>query len=233
MALVASNILTAISGKIGGVEFAQIGSRTIAKTQKKRKTLLTWRTIEAQRVHAYKISIWKAMTTDTPENIRAWNLYAASHPLRNRLSQQRTLSGFQYFMLHFIPDQNMGGTTMCAPTSFPRTSSPLTFSAAITAPYAFTVTSTFNYPVFSMLQKVVSYSDPCSASPNPQTLRYHRLAANTIGLPDSAPYSYADLCARREIAFVPGQHITVRLIAIHQLRQPSPPSYYTLTIAAP
>ena len=227
-------LFTAISGKMGTVEFAQRGPTTIIRNAKKPKTKVTWRIIEAQRIHAYKISVWKSFTTDHPLWVTRWNQYAISHPLKNRIGQTTTISGFQYFMKLFHPCPEGLNHTSYPPYKYPKTRDPVTYWATITAPSTFIVYADFNYHEWFKILKRIKYSDPLPPSGiTPPKLQHHQLINDYCIENTEHERDYSTLCAQRDITFTPGDQIIVTLTAIYDWHETSIPYPLTITVAAP
>jgi hypothetical protein len=233
MAIARARLFTAISGKVGSVEFAQRGLTTIIRNAKKPKTKVTWRTIEAQRLHAYKIYLWKYYQTIYPDFLPEWQKYAATHSVKNRFGQTHTLSAFQFYMKLFAPTQPLNALQEWPPTHFPQTPPPTTFSATITTPSALIVTAYFIPSPPAKITQVLYYSDPITPSTNYDRLRYHHLI-NTIQ-PILPPYStdLTSLCTARNITWSPGTQIIIATVGIDPQHPKSIKSFYTVTAAAP
>jgi len=95
MASMKPNLLSAISGCMPGVEFAVARTGQVLRRRKPSKPFDSPAQIESQTVRALRIADWHNMT---PEAMREWTSYAATHPVKNRLGETIYLTGFNWFM---------------------------------------------------------------------------------------------------------------------------------------
>lgn len=95
MARVKPNLFSAVSGIVGGVEFAMAKEGIIAKRRKPRRPFDSPAQITAATVFYQRVADWQAMT---PEAMLEWTAYANTHPVKNRLGKVIYLSGYQWFM---------------------------------------------------------------------------------------------------------------------------------------
>jgi len=233
MAIARPTFFTAISGKLGPVEFAQRGITTIIRNAKKPKTKVTPAILEAQRIHAYKIRIWRFMTQTYPYRLQEWQFWAATHPIKNRLGHPRTLSAFQYFMRLYVPREDFPSWTMYTPIDQPRSPLPTTFTASITAPSTFIVTSQFDYSYPMWFETLAYFSPPITPSTNLASLPRHYLGIDSQYYNTLHNSDYTAKCIRLQRGWIPGQQILVTLIGIARHHERSPESTYLVTVAAP
>ena len=88
-------LFSAVSGIVGGVEFAMAKEGMVAKRRKPPRPFDSPAQIAAMTVFYRRVADWQAMT---PEAMLEWTAYANTHPVKNRLGQTRYLSGYQWFM---------------------------------------------------------------------------------------------------------------------------------------
>ena len=235
MAIGRPSLFTAISGKMGPVEFAQKGVVTTIRNAKKRKTKVTWRTIEAQRLQANKIAVWRRLKAEYPVHIAGWATYAALHPIKNRFGQPHTLSEFQYFMRLYAPTEAFLNFSWLPPSREPRTAPPTDFWATICIPgdpVTLLVNADFNLPYPESVIKIVYYSDPIPASGNTARVRHHHLGnffrSRSVAIQDD----FTALCAQRNIEFKAGDQIIVTIVGIRSDRLRSVPTSITVEVEA-
>jgi len=233
MAIARPRLFTAITGKMGAVEFAQRGKVTIIRNAKKPKTKVTLPLIEAQRYHALKIAIWKQYVIPYPNRLKNWTTYAATHPITNRIGQLHTLSPFQSYMSITTPFPHGVNDTIEAPLEPPRTKTPTALTATITAPSTFLVTIELAGYYFPYTTLIFHFSDPLST--NPHHFRYHFLTVDLASAFDEPPYNFdfTQRCTQLGYAWLPGQQVIVTLKAARVGHEPSLPLSYTATVAAP
>lgn len=233
MAIARPRLATQISGTLGPVEFAQHKSLVIIRKRKKPKTLVTWRTIESQRLNQLKLTTWKSLLPYTTL-IDQWNLWAATHPLTNRLGQPYTLSPFQHFMRLYMPTpSNLYNYTVYTPTEYPQTPPPDPFLAHLIAPSTLIVTADFSATDTKPITRSFFYSDPYTTADPPQNLRHHHLAYNGYNYPQSATVNFTALLTARHITFTPGSKTIITVTGARGRQPRSTPSIHTLTVAAP
>lgn len=233
MATARPRLLTQISGTLASLEFAQHPSLILIRKRKKPKTLVSPARIEAQRLHAYKLTIWQTMIHPYPLRVQDWHLYATTHPLKNRLGQRHTISPFQCYLKLFKPFDNAPNFTMYAPLQHIPVPSIPTLTAAITAPSTFLIHAQFTPEYYPYTVCHLHYSDPLTPTTNLTRLRHHHL-----GTDFTTPYGPHDLnftarCIRLGRAWLPGQQIIITLTPSIICYEPSPPTTYTATVAAP
>jgi hypothetical protein len=95
MALLVRGPIGEISGKLGGLEAARVGGRTVLKQAKTRQSSTSSSRVRAQSDHVAAIQFWKSLT-DLQR--MAWNQAAKDRPSKDRLGTLRCLNGFQLFM---------------------------------------------------------------------------------------------------------------------------------------
>lgn len=95
MAKMKPYVAAAISGCIGGVEFAMSRAGIVVKRRRPSKPFDSTAQITANAAFLRRVADWHEMT---PEAMREWTAYAASHPVLNRLGQQKYISGYNWFM---------------------------------------------------------------------------------------------------------------------------------------
>ena len=95
MARVKPNLCSAISGRLGGIEFAMAREGIVVKRRKPPRPFDSVKQIEAATVFARRVSDWHQMT---PEAMLQWTAFANTHPVRNRLGETRYLSGYNWFL---------------------------------------------------------------------------------------------------------------------------------------
>jgi len=230
MALGTQNLFTTISGTVGSLEFAQHRGATIIRNAKKPKTLVTWRTIEAQRLHALKIQCWKHYTANHPDQIDRWKNYATYHTVKNRFGQSKTLSAFQWFLKLYAPSQPWDNLTSIAPEFFPLSPPPANFWATLTAPSTLIV----NADIFHWSQdaqlKILYLSDPILPTTNLKRLRHHHLINHSYLDIQS---NFTALLIKRQLTYTPGQQVILTLITTLDYWPRSLPVQTTITVSAP
>jgi hypothetical protein len=95
MARVKPSLFSAVSGVVGGVEFAMAKEGIVAKRRKPRRPFDSPAQIAAATVFYKRVSDWQAMT---PEAMLEWTAWANTHPVKNRLGKTIYLTGYQWFM---------------------------------------------------------------------------------------------------------------------------------------
>ena len=95
MALLSVGPIGRVSGKVGGIEVAQVGGRSVLKQAKLRQSSSTSRRIVAQSLQAAAVRAWRNMT-DTGR--LRWEISARSRLVTDRFGVSRALNGFQLFM---------------------------------------------------------------------------------------------------------------------------------------
>jgi len=95
MALMTRSALGQFSGRLGAVEFAIHGGRSIVKQAKSKPIRVTPARAHAQNVQAAAIAHWHGLTD---AQRLAWNKAAMSHPSYDRLGTYRFPNGFQLFL---------------------------------------------------------------------------------------------------------------------------------------
>lgn len=233
MAIARPRLFTAISGTLGPVEFAQRGKTTIIRTRKKPKTKVTWRTIEAQRLLAYKISVWRYWTHNLSYYEQRWKDYTIQHPARNRLRQFHTLSPFQMFISLFTPHDYTENATIWPPTAFPQTGPPADDWVTITAPSTLIVSADWDLTNIYDPITIVTYSDPITPITHITKLRHHALPAYLYHWYQPHQKDYTAFCTKREISWTTGQQVIVTLIGSVGKFPRSTPYTYTVTVTAP
>lgn len=100
MALSRSAIFSALSGNLPGVEVAMSKGRMIVKKRKPSKTMNSKAEQAARRAFTIWNRKWAALTAD---QVRAFNAYAATHPITDRLGASKYISGRNIFMRLRVP----------------------------------------------------------------------------------------------------------------------------------
>jgi hypothetical protein len=95
VARVKPNLCSAISGRLGGIEFAMAREGIVVKRRKPPRQLNHVKQVEARTVFHQRVADWHAMT---PEAMLEWTAYANTHPVTNRLGETRYLSGYNWFL---------------------------------------------------------------------------------------------------------------------------------------
>jgi hypothetical protein len=95
MARVKPNLFSAVSGRLGAVEFAMTRGGIVAKHRKPPRQLNHPKQVEARTVFARRVSDWHQMT---PEAMLEWTAWANTHPVVNRLGRTIYLSGYNWFL---------------------------------------------------------------------------------------------------------------------------------------
>jgi len=95
MARIKPNLFSAISGRIGGIEFATTSGGIVAKRKKPPRPFDSLAQIAAATVFYRRVSDWQAMT---PSAMLEWTAYANTHPATNRLGMPIYLTGYDWFM---------------------------------------------------------------------------------------------------------------------------------------
>ena len=100
MALGRSTLMSAISGNVGDTEFAMTKDGMVMKKRKPAKTMNSPAEISARRT----FQEWAQRWTDlTAEQTRAFNAYAKTHPITDRLGTVKNVSGRNLFMKLRVP----------------------------------------------------------------------------------------------------------------------------------
>jgi hypothetical protein len=84
-----------MSGKLGGIEVAQVGGRGVLKQAKLRQSSCSVARTTAQNFQAGVIAQWRGFDD---AHRRRWNIAAAGRKEKDRLGVTRALSGFQLYM---------------------------------------------------------------------------------------------------------------------------------------
>jgi hypothetical protein len=101
MAKVKLDLPSAVSGRLDCVEFAMSGHGCIAKKRKPPRKFDSPAQIAAHADFLRVVHCWNTMA---PEEVIAWDAWASTHPIKNRLGETRYLSGYNWFLrLHPIP----------------------------------------------------------------------------------------------------------------------------------
>lgn len=95
MAISKSGVLGAVSGRVGGVEFAQSGGRSVVKAKKTRASSWSPDKGIAQQQLRDAIDHWKGLTD---AQRKAWGVAASQRPSPDRFGVKRCRSGFQLFL---------------------------------------------------------------------------------------------------------------------------------------
>jgi hypothetical protein len=95
VARVKPNLCSAISGRLGGIEFAMAREGIVVKRRKPPRQLNHVKQVEARTVFHQRVADWHAMT---PEAMLEWTAWANTHPVTNRLGETRYLSGYNWFL---------------------------------------------------------------------------------------------------------------------------------------
>ena len=233
MAIARPAHFTAISGKMGCVEFAQRGLTTTIRNAKKPKTKVTWRTIEAQRIHACKIYLWKWLHANEPQTIILWNDYATRHPITNRLGNAKTITSLHWFLALYIQTIDLKNATAYPPYYYPQTPAPVTFTATFVAPSSLTITADFVPESRYKVVRSFYYSPPILTSATDPKLRRLHLANNNHPYGQSPTTDFTTLLTRREITFTPGQQTLITVIGVQDYHPRSVPYTLLVTVTAP
>ena len=95
MALLRSGPIGDVSGRLGGVEIAQVGGRSVIKHQKLRQSSGSAARTRAQGTQAAAIAHWRGLTD---AQRLAWAVAAQGRPIPDRFGIPRLRNGFQLFM---------------------------------------------------------------------------------------------------------------------------------------
>jgi hypothetical protein len=95
MALLLAGAIGKVSGRLGGVEIAQVGGRGVIKRSKGRQSAGGPDRIEAQAFLGGQIAAWRALTDARK---KTWEDAARTRPRADRLGTKRCISGYQLYM---------------------------------------------------------------------------------------------------------------------------------------
>lgn len=114
-----SPILSAISGAIGGVVFAQGKNGTVARIRPRHTPRRSPVLLKQQALYANIVRAWPALS---PQQRDAWRALAVDFPTTNRLGLTAPPSGFQTFVSVNLHSRGMSSFV---PSNPPRQASPL------------------------------------------------------------------------------------------------------------
>jgi len=100
MALGRSTLMSAISGNVGSTEFAMTKDGMVMKKRKPSKKMNSPAEISAKRTFQEWSQRWSSLTV---EQKRAFNAYAKTHPITDRLGGVKNVSGRNLFMKLRVP----------------------------------------------------------------------------------------------------------------------------------
>lgn len=130
-------IVSAISGTIGGVNFAVNSQRAIARKARRRVVVYTQRQLQRRAAFKTVIDAWRSLTA---AQRAAWATLAEQQRWKDRLGQARQPSGREFFISHNIElalaDQTLD--TTAAPVALNAsfwTGGALTFASSTSATY--------------------------------------------------------------------------------------------------
>ena len=95
MALLSAGPIGRVSGKVGGIEVAQVGGRSVLKKAKLRQSSGTADRVWAQDLQSEAVLAWRGLTDAS--RLR-WEIAARLRPVTDRFGTVRALNGFQLFM---------------------------------------------------------------------------------------------------------------------------------------
>lgn len=121
-----------MSGSIAGDTFARNRSGNYARARTKPVNLNSVGQVAVRAAVSYLANYWKN-TLDAAERT-AWDLYASSVAMKNRLGESIYLTGFNHFVRsNSITKRQAGTITEAAPTNFTLSPSDPEFAVTITA----------------------------------------------------------------------------------------------------
>jgi hypothetical protein len=95
MALLQRGPLGEISGKLGGIEAAHVGGRTILKHAKSRQSSCSPLRTQAQTLQTIAMARWQQLSSAQRQ---AWSIAATQRPVTDRLGSKHALTGLQLFL---------------------------------------------------------------------------------------------------------------------------------------
>jgi len=215
MAIARPRLVTQISGTLGPVEFAQHKSLAILRKRKKPQTLITWRTIEAQRLQAQRIAAWQWLKTQSYDPIGRWHTWAINHPVKNRLGQTHTLSAFQWFCKLYCPTRYLQNFSIYAPRSETPASQPINVELSIFGDQMISINAEFPCHDYQTTIKIIYYSDPILPTTNLTRLRHHLLTYQYAYAGQHIFTDYTDLCIQRNIWWPHSGEYMFTIIGLH------------------
>jgi len=108
MAICKPSITGNISGKLSGCEFAVTRNGAVIKHQKPPRGFNTLWSEKSRAAWNQRASLWHTLASD---EVRAWEVYAANHPVTNRLGETTYLNAYQSFMSQLIDTTNTPNTS--------------------------------------------------------------------------------------------------------------------------
>jgi len=108
MARCKPNLFSAVSGRLGGVEFAMAKEGMVVKRRKPPKKMNSVRQITYRTVFHRRANLWHTLPE---ENVKAFMAWAATHPVKNRLGIARYQSAYNWFMKLLVAPSDDPGIT--------------------------------------------------------------------------------------------------------------------------
>jgi hypothetical protein len=209
MALLRSGTIGDVSGRLGGVEIAQVGGRSIIKHAKLRQSSGSEARTRAQNVQAAAIAHWRGLTD---AQRLAWEVVAQGRTIPDRFGVPRLRNGFQLFMT--IPHDFRYGITQTW-FDIPPTRS-LTYAGTpvptLNAGYDFTV-------LFPSINEHLQYNETfiCAAyisrfRPENSTRKaYQWIKAGMDQDPTDHIFDFATSMEGQNISLIEGERVSVKL----------------------
>jgi len=224
MALGRSTLMSAISGNVGGTEYAMTKDGMIMKKRKPSKKMNSPAEIAARRTFQEWALRWSSLS---PEQVRAWNAYAKTHPITDRLGGVKNVSGRNLFMKLRMPiSPNYDPFVEVEPPLL--TAQEYEVAGALFwagGPYwyfALEVPPTADIEVDSVW--IARFQSP-SETHKPQSWIKVCSILNTIiwnNITTSIQSTCGDLC--------PGEHVAIKIVARAPDKWPAPPYIFWLTV---
>jgi len=215
MALAKSIFFSAISGQLGGTEFANVRSGLVLKRTRPPRAMFSPDSIRAKAEFQAGLAEWRALDPDVKQQ---WRIAAPSWPRRNRLGGEHILSPLQFFLTRPRDYELMTAPVTWFQPPLYTSEQPTITAVSFTAGGAYTFTADTPGPgLFNpILITSIARFLPEGSTATPQ--RWLRLA---MRIKDANYGTLTSVFALRNITLIAGERICLRLRQWRQFDHPS------------
>ena len=204
MAIAKPSVLGVISGELAGCEIAQTRNGTVIKKLKPPRALNFYFAQKSQEGWNHRSNLWHSLSA---AEVRAWKVYAETHPVKNRLGQLVYINARAQFMrnmlwtnpLQFLPDYD------APPIPTTRAFTDLSVSFTEGGPYTATYTHTLPGFPATMVTAWIARFQPQHTTRNPST--WIRIGAFPVAAHGQTLYQHFQ---DRNVELIAGERVAFR-----------------------
>ena len=224
MAICKPSVIANISGKLSGCEFAITRNGTVIKHQKPPRQPSTLKALKSQWAWNHRASLWHTLNFDT---IRAWEIYAANHPVTNRLGETIYLNAFASFMSNLIDTTQMYPYPDLKTPPGGRTIAPSDATVELTHGGPYTIDIPIHYISDELLTASLWIARwlPKNSSRSPRT--WIRIGTFQVTGP---PYTWYQRCLDNHVDLIQDERVAVKLQTHYVFSFPSLPIIFYRTV---